>query len=129
MVQYVYHRSNLCGTAECAVFVNGRCDLTICNVCSQTWFYNYKTAEGYIHTAKVISHLQSGPKVLEHSRVFIRDFPRSPFSMLSDTILARMPLLSATLRHGVGRGNSILRQEFGITIPSHHAHNGQKTSF
>ena len=31
MVQYVYHRSNLRGTAECAVFVNGRCDLTICN--------------------------------------------------------------------------------------------------
>ena len=34
-------------------------------------------------------------------------------------------LLSATLRQGVGRGNSILRRESGITIPSH---NGQKTS-
>ena len=71
--------------------------------------------------------LQSGPKVLNHLGVFIRDFPRSPFSVLIHTILARMPLLSATLRHGVGRRNSILRQEFVITIPSH---NGQKkTSF
>ena len=44
--------------------------------------------------------LQSGPKVLDHSGVFIRDFPRSPFLMLIYTILEWMPLLSATLRQG-----------------------------
>ena len=38
---------------------------------------------------------------------------------------ATMPLLSATLRQGVGRGNSFLRQRVWITLPSH---NGQKIS-
>ena len=64
----------------------------------------------YFNFASPDDDLQSGPKVLDHSGVFIRDFPRSPFSMLIHTILARTPLLSATLRQGVGRGNSILRQ-------------------
>ena len=54
--------------------------------------------------------------MLDHSGVFIRDFPRSPFSiMLIYTTLAGMLLLSATLMQGVGRGNFILRQlEGGI---------------
>ena len=67
----------------------------------------------------ILPNLPSGQKVLDHSQVFIRDFLRSPFSMLIHTILAWMLLLSATLRQGMGRGDSILRQEFGITIPSH----------
>ena len=59
----------------------------------------------------VIMIQQSGPKVLDHSDVFISDFPCSPFSMSLHTTLAQT--------QGVRRGNSILRQEFEITIPSH----------
>ena len=72
------------------------------------------------------SEPQSGPKVLVYSGIFISDFLCSPFSMLIHTTLAQTPLLSATLRQGVGRVNSILRQEFGIMIPSY---NVQKLNF
>ena len=61
---------------------------------------------------KYASNLQSGPKVLDHSDVFIRDFPCSPFSMLIHTIPAQTPLLRATFRQGVGRENSVLKQNF-----------------
>ena len=61
--------------------------------------------------------LQSGPKVLDHWGVITNDFPRSPFSMLIHIILARTPLLSATLKQGVGRGNWIWIQGLGVTIP------------
>ena len=37
-------------------------------------------------------------------RRITRDFDRSPFSMLINIIPARIPLLSATWRQGVGRG-------------------------
>ena len=71
--------------------------------------------------------LQSGPKVLDHSDVY-RDFPISPFSVLIQTI---MTCTDATVERNietrVGRGDFILRQEFGIMlIPSH---NGQKLHF
>ena len=62
-------------------------------------------------------HLQSGPKVLDHWGVITNDFPRSPFSMLIHIVLARTPLLSATLKQGVGRGNCIWIQGLGVTIP------------
>ena len=64
----------------------------------------------YTNEIGIPSILQSGPKVLDHSDVYSEIFPCSPFSMLIHTILARMPLLSATLGQGVGRGNSILKQ-------------------
>lgn len=48
--------------------------------------------------------LQTEPKVLYHSGVFISDFARSPFAMMIHTLLPRTPLLSTTLRQGVGRG-------------------------
>ena len=51
------------------------------------------------------------------SGIFISGFPGSPFS------LSRTPLLRTILKQGVGRGNSILMQEFGIMIPFY---NGQK---
>ena len=62
-------------------------------------------------------YLQSGPKVLDHWGVITNDFPRSPFSMLIHIVLARTPLLSATLKQGVGRGNCIWIQGLGVTIP------------
>ena len=61
---------------------------------------------------------QSGPKVLDHWSVITSDFPRSPFSMLIHIKLARTPLLSTTLKQGVGRGNCIWIQELGAMIPS-----------
>lgn len=70
--------------------------------------------------------LQLGPKGLDHSGVFTSDFLRSPFAMLIYTLVTRTPLLSATLRKRVGKGNSLLRQEHGLTIQSH---NGQKINF
>ena len=64
-----------------------------------------------------LPHLQSGPKVLDYWGVITNDFPRSPFSMLIHIVLARTPLLSATLKQGVGRGNCIWIQGLGVTIP------------
>ena len=60
---------------------------------------------------------QSGPKVLDHWGVITNDFPRSPFSILIHIVPARTPLLSATLKQGVGRGNCIWIQGLGVTIP------------
>ena len=57
-------------------------------------------------------------KILDHSGVFIRDFPSSPFSILIHTIVAQMPLLREAMRQRVERGNSVLRQRvrFHLTM-------------
>ena len=61
-----------------------------------------------ISSAQTEVKLQSGPKVLNHSGVFIRDFPTPHFSMLIHTTLARTPLLSTEYntetRRGKGEG-------------------------
>ena len=51
----------------------------------------------YFCNVDVVIVLQSGPKVIDHSGVFISDYPQSPFLMLIHTILARIPLSGADL--------------------------------
>ena len=101
-------------------FCNFRIDTSLnsnfynCNSTSHDFIFQISLST----LADIFAYLQSGPKVLDHWGVITSDLPRSPFSMLIHIVLARTPLLSATLKQEVGRGNCIWIQKLGVTIPS-----------
>ena len=84
-----------------------------CSCRSNRYVYDASFTNEYLHHRTTIRAESVGPL-----RRNYQWFPRSPFSMLIHIILARTPLLSATLKQGVERGNCIWIQELMVMILS-----------
>ena len=95
--------------AVCSLWHGGQC-IFLCVICIRQGYLRRKNC-----TCKCQSEngLQSGPKVLDHSSIFIRDFPLSPFSMFIHTIHTGTDLTGeCNIETGGGKGEFFLRQKF-----------------
>ena len=71
--------------AVCSFWHGGQCIFLLVNLCQARLSYHPFRRKNCTCNCQSESGHQSGPKVFDHSSVFIRDFPGSPFSMLIHT--------------------------------------------